>query len=244
MPTSVLALPNTYATGQSLPHADFNTLVDTVEWLGAGYLSLSVAGSSNVTLSAAQYQVSILKLTGVLTGSISVLVPDAVPGRRWVVYNATSGSFTVTVKPVSGTGVLVTQGAITYLWTDGTNILSAITDLPGPTLSGTVTLAEAANVAAGTTTGSKIGTSVSQKVGFWNVTPVVQPANANQAVVTLGNTDNEIGGLTISAAYSQAEVQAFLAKSEELADDVRALSVLLHSIRTALVNTGIMKGAA
>lgn len=44
-----------------------------------------------------------------------------------------------------------------------------------------------------------------------------------------GNTNDEIGNLTISAAYSQAEVQALRAKCEELADDFRALSAALSS---------------
>lgn len=69
-------------------------------------------------------------------------------------------------------------------------------------------------------------------------------AHADQAAVTLGNTNSEIGGLTISAAYSQSEVQALRDKCEELADDVRALSVLLHQIRTDLISFGAIKGSA
>jgi hypothetical protein len=60
-------------------------------------------------------------------------------------------------------------------------------------------------------------------VGFFGSAPVAK------TTVTLGNTDNEIGGLTISAAYSQAEVQALRDKCEELADDVRALKTALSS---------------
>ena len=60
-------------------------------------------------------------------------------------------------------------------------------------------------------------------VGFFGSAPVAK------TTVTLGNTDNEIGGLTISAAYSQAEVQAMRDKCEELADDVRALKAALSS---------------
>jgi len=71
-----------------------------------------------------------------------------------------------------------------------------------------------------------------------------EQAHANQAAVTLGNANNEIGGLTISAAYSQAEVQALRDKCEDLADDVRALSVLLHQIRTDLIAFGAIKGSA
>jgi len=69
-------------------------------------------------------------------------------------------------------------------------------------------------------------------------------AHADQAAVTLGNTDNEIGGLTISDPPTQAEVTALRDKCEELADDVRALSVLLHRIRTDLISFGSIKGSA
>jgi len=60
-------------------------------------------------------------------------------------------------------------------------------------------------------------------VGFFGSAPVAK------TTVTLGNTDNEIGGLAISAAYSQAEAQALRDKCEELADDVRALKAALSS---------------
>jgi len=80
------------------------------------------------------------------------------------------------------------------------------------------------------------------KIGFYGATPVVQPAGADQAAVTLGNTDGEIGGLTISDPPTQAEVQALRDACEELADDVRALSTLVHALRTALVNSGMIKG--
>ena len=80
------------------------------------------------------------------------------------------------------------------------------------------------------------------KMGFYGATPVVQPAGAGQAAVTLGNADGEIGGQTISDPPTQAEVQALRDACEELADDLRALSTLVHALRTALVNSGLVKG--
>lgn len=94
-----------------------------------------------------------------------------------------------------------------------------------------------------TTSGSAVTGIVDDRIA-WESRGVVRDASASQAVVTLGNTDAEIGGLTISAAYSQAEVQALRDRCEELADDVRNLSTLLHAIRTALVNQSIIKGSA
>lgn len=86
--------------------------------------------------------------------------------------------------------------------------------------------------------------SATQKIGFWGASPVVQRSGAAQSAITLGNTDGEIGGLPIGAAYTQAEVQALRDKCEELADDVKALSALVHGLRAALVAVGMVKGGA
>jgi hypothetical protein len=91
---------------------------------------------------------------------------------------------------------------------------------------------------------TQIGGSASARIGFWGATPVVQPSGADQAAVTIGNADGEIGGLTISDPPSQAEVQALRDKCEELADDVRALSALVHALRGALLTVGMVKGGA
>ena len=41
-------------------------------------------------------------------------------------------------------------------------------------------MADPANIAVGTTTGTKIGTATAQKIGFWNVTPIVQPSGTGE----------------------------------------------------------------
>jgi hypothetical protein len=91
---------------------------------------------------------------------------------------------------------------------------------------------------------TQIGGSASTRVGFWGATPVMQPSAADQAAVTMGNTDGAIGGLTISDPPTQAEVQALRGKAEELADNMRALSTLVHALREALVAMGVVKGGA
>lgn len=83
-------------------------------------LTKSVAGSSNVTLTASEAAYSIIYLTGALTGNINVIVPAAV--NEWVFFNNTSGAYTLTVKTASGSGVLVTQGARRILNSDGTDV--------------------------------------------------------------------------------------------------------------------------
>lgn len=52
------------------------------------------------------------------------------------------------------------------------------------TISGSTTYADGANISLGTTTGTKIGTSTTQKLGFYNATPVVQPSSTGNSAVT------------------------------------------------------------
>lgn len=98
----------------------------------------------------------------------------------------------------------------------------------GGTMAATLALAEAANIAAGTATGTKIGTATTQKLGFWNATPVIQQASAAQAAVT-PSTDLT-GADTVSAAGVLAAIQA--------------VETLANRLRLDLVTTGIIKGAA
>lgn len=103
--------------------------------VGQGYVSLSVAGNTNVALSSTQAQASIINLTGTLTGNISV--STSMTPRLYIVENATTGAFTLTFIGSSGTGAVVPQGGSSLLFCDGTNIyglisfVGSITELSG-----------------------------------------------------------------------------------------------------------------
>jgi hypothetical protein len=55
------------------------------------------------------------------------------------------------------------------------------------TAGGGILMSEGANLQVGTTTGTKIGTDTAQKLGFWNVTPVVQQVLATGVGATVDN---------------------------------------------------------
>jgi hypothetical protein len=59
----------------------------------------------------------------------------------------------------------------------------------GTNFKGNVTVTDAKNIAFATTTGTKIGTATTQKLSFWNATPIVQPDNTvaiNDVLVNTG----------------------------------------------------------
>lgn len=119
--TTVLGLRNDLAASEVLTAAEVNAHANNMEWIAAGFVSKSVAGSSNVTLTEAEYETRYIILTGVLTGNINVIFPTHA-GREWTVLNNTSGAFTVTVKTAAGAGIAVPQGSVFPLACDGTDI--------------------------------------------------------------------------------------------------------------------------
>jgi hypothetical protein len=162
------------------------------------------------------------------------------------------------VQPTSTTDLRVALINLGLVATGGASPL----DLNGGALTvGSATIADAGNVALNTTTGTKIGTATGQKLGFWNATPVIQPAAAGQATVaqtqttltdsTGGAVSTTLAAITAGAAYAQADMtatkNAIASLAAELAlvkTDVANTLVLLLAIRTALVNSGIIKGSA
>jgi hypothetical protein len=104
-----------------------------------GILTLSVAGSANVTLTRAQAANDVLQFTGLLTGNIQVIVPLA--ADEWIVYNNTTGAFSLTVIGATGTGVAVTQGQRVIVYSDGTNVVQAAVSSGGAGMSNPMTTA-------------------------------------------------------------------------------------------------------
>jgi len=113
----------------------FNRIDSSVK----GYQSVDVAGAANVTLtsnnsttntddSATDDQVhnAVLEFTGALTGDIHVFT-DAVE-TKYTVFNNTTGSQTLTFAPTGGTGVVLTQGQKTLVYTDGTTMVDVLSD--------------------------------------------------------------------------------------------------------------------
>ena len=105
---------------------------------------------------------------------------------------------------------------------------------------GTVTMADAKNIVANTTTGTKIGVNTSEKWGFWNATPVIQPAGGNQAALT-DNTGGVAGAtlaaITAGANYAQSDMNT-------VKNSISSLAQNINVIRGVLVTLGLMKGSA
>ncbi len=107
---------------------------------------------------------------------------------------------------------------------DGMKFAPTSTIKAALTIAADFTFADGINVVLDSTTGTKIGTATGQKLGFWNATPIIQPASANQAAAP---TD---AAALLSYGYTEAQANGIV--------------TLINAIRSALVDAGIMKGAA
>lgn len=97
-----------------------------VEAISPGaYLDLSVAGAADVTLTTVQAANNIIDMTGLLTGNINLIVPTV--AGEWTFANNTTGAFSITVKTVAGTGIVVPQGSPAILYCDGVNVYAGAT---------------------------------------------------------------------------------------------------------------------
>lgn len=76
--------------------------------------------------------------------------------------------------------------------------------------TGSPTLADGANWAFGTTTGTKIGTATTQKLAFWNKTPIVQPTNAIAAAAFVANTSGIVNDTATFGGYTIGKIAAAL----------------------------------
>jgi hypothetical protein len=123
-----------------------NTNLLILEQAIGGYSSVALNATTGATLTYSNGALSngkdaVIKLTGTITGNVDVVIPDSVE-KTYIIENATSGSFAVTVKTSSGTGVTwsATDKGKKMVYSDGTNVVdTAFTEVSSdysPQLSG------------------------------------------------------------------------------------------------------------
>jgi hypothetical protein len=123
-------------TWGDLVNYTFNRLDASIE----GWQAVNVAGSANVTLTSNnattntndsttddQVHNRVIELTGTLTGNINVFTGDV--ENSFIVFNNTSGSYTLTFGPTTGTGVVLKQGAKTLVYSDASTMFDVMADL-------------------------------------------------------------------------------------------------------------------
>jgi hypothetical protein len=271
---ATLSKGHTFSGGETVTAAKLNSLVDSATISGIVNAEIdaaaAIAHTKLASITAGQVllgNASNVPTATALSGDVTVNSAGVTAIESGVIVNADiSASAEIAVsKLADGTArqLLQTDSAGTGVeWTSNVSIPGTLEVAGSATFNGTLTMGDADNIVVDTGTGTKIGTSVSQKIGFWNVTPVVQPAAAGQAAAaaqtqdsltdsTGGTASTTLAAITAGAAYAQADLTAIKNAIASLASqlakirtDVANIKTLQDATRTALVNTGIIKGAA
>jgi hypothetical protein len=76
----------------------------------------------------------------------------------------------------------------------------------GTNFKGNVTVTDAKNIAFATTTGTKIGTATTQKLSFWNATPVSQITTSVAAATLVGNAGTTITDTDTFDGYTLQQI--------------------------------------
>lgn len=180
---------------------------------------------------------------GTLIATLSAITPWTTVTNATSTYSIHADTASAKLKyfPVSGDPLDLGSWAlgrysasVTHELTANTHVLrntngdAILTVTPTNTTLSSNALTFAGNWVLDSSTGNKIGTATSQKLGFWNATPIVQPASAAQAVLSL---DVDVTGAdTVDKAALNANLSA--------------IQTLVNRLRTDLISVGIIKGAA
>lgn len=100
----------------------------------------------------------------------------------------------------------IASGASSLLMELGTTDIGVYTARFTVSKAGSVTLADGGNLSVGLSTGTKIGTATSQKIGFWNVTPIIQPTTSVAAATFVANSGTAVNDASTFDGYTISKV--------------------------------------
>ncbi len=221
-------------------HTPVNANADTLDGFNAiGDLCVTLAETPSASLNVAVAAGSYLKPDGTIGSYAGTATFALTASNTNYVYLDAAGALQKSTSAFPTNAANYPLAVVVV----GTSTITSIADArvpftavasPALLLAGG-TLADAANIALGTTTGTKIGTATTQKIGFFNATPVVQPSGAAQAALTDSTTGT--AGTTLAdvgASFTQATLN----------NNFASLANLLNKLRTDLVALGLIKGSA
>lgn len=187
-------MPSTYSTNLKITlmatgenSGTWGTITNTN--LGT-LLEQAICGAATVAMADTNQTISIsdgissdgravfISCTGALTAGRNLVVPTL--NKNYIVENATTGGFDITVKTTAGTGIAVKPSTKRMVYADGTNVVEALSGFGNTTVTGTLAV-------SGAVTG-----------GTYNKVTVTAPASGSTLTLADGKTLTASNTLTFT----------------------------------------------
>jgi hypothetical protein len=214
----------TKASAHSVPLTTdmYGFLMDDYATLGSG------ANRTHTNI----YGIRIEEQTGAVTNNVSAIFGQTNSGYKAVCFRDTSSWINSNAAAqLDLNSTTINANATTINMVAGGNTEWAVT-------ANTSTLRDAHNIVVNATTGTKIATATTQKLGFWGATPIVRPSAFTQTYATATKTHAALTSATLTdntAGTANTTVQALTdpvdapATPDALRDDL--VAVLIPELR-------------
>lgn len=217
----------------------------------------AVAVSRSSTLTATSGTHPELSVTGsfapTANNTTTYIGVNVAPSWSQTSNNSTGGMYSVYINPTinlstagtksSGHDALRIAVVETALGTGAQNLINAMAGTSGTTPifsvsnAGVTTWADAANLVFGSSSGTKIGTATTQKIGFYNVTPIIQPSAYTQTYSTTTKTHSNptaaavatTGAALTSYGYTESQANAIVTAVNALVIDMVNVKSVLNA---------------
>ena len=197
-----------------------NTQLDMIEEAIAGYAAITHDDTANLTLTTAngtadQARNAVLRINGTLTAARNMVIPSA--SKVYIIHNATTGGFGVTVKTAAGAGVLIPNGRRMAIYCDGTDCFEVSTDFTNLTAKTTPVDADSLAIV------DSAATNILKKLTFANLKAFIRSyllatANSWDLVQTFAATPRVSHATLPSLEFFTSVVRGILSYNESTSD--------------------------